>query len=524
MRGALGLGAHSRENRSLAPRPTLRAMLRPLCLLLSLLSGAAPLAQERPHLVVFLVDDLGWQDLSVPLGPESTPFNQRYRTPAAERLAAEGMRFTNAYAASPVCTPTRVALMTGMSPARHGSTNWILHAGRGPGARHASLTPPDWDDDGLQEGEVSLPALLREAGYFTIHAGKAHLGALETSGADPTRLGFDVNIAGHAPGGPGSYYGEDHYSATRRARNPSQSTLWDVPGLEAYHGTSTHLTQATTLEALSAVEGAVQRGERFFLHLAHYAVHAPIMPDPRYVDEYAQLHATEAAYASMVAGVDASLAALLAKLEQLGVLDETLIVYTSDNGGLSAHARGGEPHTHNAPLRSGKGSSYEGGVRVPLLVRWPGRVRASSRCDVPVITHDLFPTLLAAAGTAAPAAHAQRVDGLDLAPLWAGRGAFDAGRVLGWHYPHQWGAPGPGIHPYSALRRGHWKLIYRHADQGYELYDLAADLSEQRDLASERPDLVRLFAGELGAWLEERGAGMPTRTDSGERVPLPGLD
>jgi len=492
-------------------------------LLVALCIGSTS-AQEPPNLVLFLVDDLGWQDLSVPLAAEPTPFNARYRTPAAERLAAEGMRFTNAYASSPVCTPTRVSVMTGMSPARHHITNWILHAGRGPGAGHATLAPPSWDDDGLQEGEVSLALLLQEAGYRTIHAGKAHLGAIDTSGADPTRLGFDVNIAGHAAGGPGSYYGEDHYSAARRANNPSQQTVWDVPGLEAYHGSDVHLTDATTREALRAVEAAVEDDQRFFLQLAHYAVHAPIMPDPDHVEEYTELHPTEAAYASMVAGVDASLAALHAKLEELGQLEDTLIVYFSDNGGLSAHGRAGERHVHNAPLKSGKGSSYEGGIRVPMLARWPGHVRAGSRCDVPVIAHDLFPTFLAAAGVAVPTNHAPRVDGVDLAPLLLNQGSFDAGRVLGWHYPHQWGAPGPGIWPFSALRRGRWKLIYQHESRRYELYDLVGDLGEAHDLSDARPELVDELSEELRRWLLARDAQMPLDKQSGRAVPWPGAD
>ena len=482
----------------------------PLLLLLALLVGcAAPGGQEaprRPNLLVVMVDDLGWQDVSLPLGPDPTPFNQRYRTPHLEALAARGLAFTDAYASAPVCTPTRVSFMTGQAPARHHVTWWVLRADEDRSNPHPTLAPPSWRVNGLQPRDVTLAALLGGVGYRTIHVGKAHLGAEGTPGADPRNLGFDVNIAGHGAGGPGSFLGTQSFSARHRNADP----VWDVPGLDAYHGQEIFLTEALTAEAVRALEEAEAAGAPFFLHFAPYAVHAPITANPRHLDDDSDLHPTEAAYASMVESVDVALGELLATLERLGQLEDTLVVFTSDNGGLSAHGRGGTAHTHNAPLRSGKGSAYEGGLRVPMVVAGPG-VRARGRCADPVITHDLFPTLLAAAGATVPVGHP--VDGVDLAPVL--RGEPLAERALYWHQPHQWGARGPGIWPFSAVRRGDRKLIHDHASGRLESYDLASDLGERTD---QGPDPA--LAEDLGRWLEQVGAQPSLDRDTGAQVRL----
>lgn len=512
-------------------------MSRVLILLALLVAACATPADHalpaRPNILLVLVDDLGWQDLSLPMADEPTPFNARYRTPHVERLAAEGLVLTDGYASAPVCTPTRTSLMTGRSPAATGISYWILHHDRDQSAGYGDITAPAWRHEGLQPDDVTLARLLQDAGYRTIHVGKAHLGAKGSPGEDPARLGFDVNIAGHGAGGPGSFLGTQDFSAAHR----DGSRVWDVPGLERWHGRDVYLTEALTVEALDAVDAAVADGQPFFLHFAPYAVHAPITANPRHVANYAGLDPREAAYASMVETVDESVGELLARLAAHGIADDTLVVFTSDNGGLSAHGRGGEPHTHNAPLRSGKGSAYEGGVRVPWVVRWPGVVPAGVRSDVPVITHDLFPTLLRVAGAAVPADHV--VEGVDLVPLWATAGAAagagddasaphdanaqaaTADRPLFWHMPHFWGVNGPGIAPYSAVRLGHEKLLYWHATGALELYDLDADIGETRDLSAERPERVAALAEELSAWLERTGAAMSLWTESGEPVPLP---
>ncbi|MDF1838503.1 MAG: sulfatase-like hydrolase/transferase, partial [Planctomycetota bacterium] len=333
-------------------------------------SNGAPM--ESPNIVLFLVDDLGWQDLSVPLHSEATPFNRRYRTPNLERLAREGVRFTNAYASAPVCTPTRTAIMTGQDPARTHITYWTLRKDKDTSAAHPSLGPPAWRVNGMDADQITLPRQLAAVGYHTIHVGKAHFGAHGTGAEDPVALGFHENVAGHASGAPASFYGTHNFSRAGRQGKPNApASVWDVPGLGQYHGQEIYLTEALAAEAVSAVRAAHATGKPFFLNFCPYAVHTPIMANKRLLEPYANLNPREAAYATMVETYDNALGSLLDELDHLGITDETLIVFASDNGGLSAHGRGGEPHVHNAPLRSGKGSGYEGGVRVPTLIRWP---------------------------------------------------------------------------------------------------------------------------------------------------------
>ena len=476
---------------------------------------------ERPNIILFLVDDLGWQDTSQPFHTARTPLNDRYNTPNIERLARQGMMFTNAYAASPVCTPTRTSIMTGRNPARTHITNWTLRNSRdaqetGPG--DYPLRSPDWDFDGLQPADTTLPAILRDHGYRTIHVGKAHFGALETSGADPTNLGFDVNVAGHAAGGPGSYYGLHNFSAAHRGGG----TVWDVPGLEKYHGRNVNLTESLTREAVRVIGEAVEEGSPFFLNMAHYGVHTPIMADSEFVAHYPDLDAIEAAYASMIEAVDASLGEILDELERLGIAENTLVMFTSDNGGLSAHARGLSPsgsrfNSHNLPLRSGKGSAYEGGTRVPMIVGWarPTARRAAggqpvmpgSSTDIPVVSHDLFPTILATAGAEIPADYS--LDGHDLLPLLTGADGFPTDRMLAWHYPHKWGPEGPGLDPFTSIRDGPWKLIYFYHQRRWELYDLSRDLGETIDLVRARPQVAARLSKEMVAWMVGVGAQVP---------------
>ena len=484
---------------------------------LLIVTHPASASESPPNIVVFLVDDLGWQDVSLPLGPEATPFNERYRTPNVERLARRGMLFTDAYASAPVCSPTRTSLLTGRSPAATGITWWVRNKDTHNSRSHPTLTAPVWTVNGLQPGDVTLPGLLSGARYHTVHLGKAHLGARGTAGADPTNLGFAVNVAGHGLGGPGSYYGLHNFSAKHRGGGED----WNVPGLEAYHGKDVFLTDAIASEARRELLQAAKKDGPFFLHFAPYAVHAPIMANNRLIDSYEGLHAKEAAYATMVESADAALGVVLDTLQELNLTDETLVIFTSDNGGLSAHGRGGPKHSHNAPLRSGKGSAYEGGVRVPLVVAWPGVTEPGTRSSEPVISHDLFPTLLAAAGIKAPKAHEKLIEGVDLAGLLKGETPEWSGRPLFWHQPHLWGANGPGIWPFSSVRKGRWKLIFDHAKTSFELYDLEQDLSEAHDLASKESEVVSALAEELSLWLENTGAGMSVVTESGQAVKMP---
>lgn len=487
------------------------------CAALAWLGGCAtstPPPKRAPNIVLFLVDDLGWQDLSLPLAAQPTEFNVRYRTPNVERLAREGLVFTQAYSAAPVCTPTRAAIHTGIAPARSHITYWTLRKDSDTSAPWPSLAPPAWDVNGVQPEDTTLAELLQAHGYRTIHVGKAHFGALGTPGSDPRTLGFDVNVGGHGAGAPASFYGTENFAAATRKGDP----VWDVPGLERWHGQDIYLDEALAIEAVEQVDAALANGQPFFLNFAPYSVHTPIQPNPRHVANYAHLDRREAAYASMVETIDAALGDVLDELDRRGIADETLVVFTSDNGGLSAHSRGGEPHSHNAPLRSGKGSAYEGGTRVPLVVRGPGVV-AAQRTAEPVVSTDLFPTLLAAAGREFLLDGVAR-DGLDLAPILGG-GSFESGRVLVWHQPHFWGARGPGIWPYSAVRVGDWKLIYRHADRGFELYDLAHDVGESLNFAARDRARVSELARILGEQLRSMGAQLSLDATTGEPIPWP---
>ncbi len=481
--------------------------------------------RKRPNIVLFLVDDMGWQDTSVPFYNEVTDFNRRYHTPNMEQLARAGMKFTQAYACG-VCSPTRVSLMTGLNAARHRVTNWTLRRNASNDRGHAKLDFPKWNVNGLSPQPAiertvhakALPKFLQEVDYRTIHVGKAHFGAIGTPGSDPQNIGFDVNIAGHAAGGPGSFLGKQNFSAEWR----NADRVWDVPDLEHYHGQDIFLTEALTIEANKAVDQAVADGQPFFLYMSHYAVHVPFAADSRYYQKYRDggLDDTEAMYAAMVEGMDKSLGDILANVQRHGLTDETIVLFMSDNGGLSAHGRGGKAHTHNKPLSSGKGSAHEGGIRVPMIVAWPGVTSAASVCQQPVIIEDFFPTILEMAGIQHVEQIGGAVDGRSFVNLL--RGEQDESREdrpLIWHFPNNWGPGGPGIGPSSTIRLGDWKLIYYHESEKYELFNLAQDLEEQHDLAGKHTEVRDRLAAELGEYLASVKAQMPVMKDSGQAVP-----
>lgn len=498
-------------------------------------SAQATATQQRPNVLVVMVDDLGWRDTSpgVWTGPAANS-RAHFQTPHLEALAREGTRFSEGYASAPVCTPSRTSFVTGMSPARSGITYWTKDADRDTSAGHPLLLAPKWRINALQPGDVTLAGILSGAGYRTIHLGKAHFGTGE--GGDPTQLGFDVNVAGWAGGGPGSYYGIDDFSADgreRRAGRKGGNRAWDVPGLGAYHGKDVFLTDALAIEAERELRAAASAEGPFFLHFAPYAVHAPLMKNPRVAHRFPQLEGPELAYATLVASADDALGRLLRVLDDTGQRENTIVVYMGDNGGLSAHGRGGKKHTHNLPLRSGKGSAYEGGIRVPMVVRWPGVARPGAILAGAVVTHDWFTTLTAAAQASIPVGHAKRVEGLDLRPAIEGSEPIPD-RPIVFHQPHFWGVRGPGIEPFSALRFGAHKLLYFHSGAEldlasgerrggprFELYRVTDDLGEKRDLAALQPLLLSAMAEMLSVELEAAGAAMSIERGTGEPVPLP---
>lgn len=465
-------------------------------------SGRQGDPDPRPNILFFLVDDMGWQDCSVPFyhdehgRPVVTELNRRYRTPQMEKLAASGMKFTNAYAMT-VCSPTRVSLMTGKHPARHHVTQYIGPDGNNTGGAGS----PDWRKHGLDAKDVLLPRLLSKAGYRTIHVGKGHLGSINRFGAKLENLGFDVVIAGNEIGRPGSYTG-NYGQGGRRA----------VPDLEAFHDSGTHLTEALTLEMGRQIEKSVKEGVPFFAYMAHYAVHGPFQLDRRFEKNYPGLRKQDLNYATMIEGMDKSLGDLLAKINELGVGENTLVVFMSDNG--SAKNR------HSPPLRDKKGSCYEGGCRVPMLVSWaqanlgnPNQrkipIPASSREDDLVIVYDWFTTLTALAGVD----HGQEVDGYDLSPYLMGQEGEHRPQRMMVHFPHRHQSK-----HYSSMRDGDWKLIVHYMSGKKELYNLKQDLGEKNNLVDAHPERVERMTRDLAKELERMGAQYSLHAASGKPI------
>lgn len=438
------------------------------------MSSANAQGARSPNVVLILADDLGWTDLGC-YGSDL------HETPHLDRLAASGARFTQAYSACTVCSPTRASILTGKYPARLHVTDWI------PGLMPANpkLIVPDWTKQ-LVEEEQTLAEVFRDAGYATASIGKWHLGMEEFY---PEKHGFGLNIAGTQAPSPKSYFAP--YSI---------ATLPE--GTEGEY-----LTDRLAAEAEKFLRDNKDRP--FFLYLPHFAVHLPIQAKADLVEKYRAklrpgLKHTNPTYAAMLESLDAAVGRVLATLEELKIAEQTIVVFTSDNGG---HI----PTTSNAPLRYGKASCYEGGTRVPLLVRQPGKIEAGSVCDVPVISPDLFPTVLSMSRTApatSPGA-IRSVDGIDLSPLLYQQGSIDRTELF-WHYPHYQLYQQGGATPYGAIRAGDWKYIEFFDGQPAELYHLAVDGSEQRNLAGEMPEKALALASRLQAWRREVGAQMPT--------------
>jgi arylsulfatase A-like enzyme/lysophospholipase L1-like esterase len=449
--------------------------------------AAAP--SPRPNIVVILADDLGAHDLGV-------TGSRFHETPNLDRLAREGMRFTQAYSACTVCSPTRAALLTGKYPARLKLTDWIA----GHDYPEAKLLPPvDWQKQ-LPLAERTLAERAKSAGLVTAHIGKWHLGG---DGFAPEDQGFERNLGGYFRGQPPSYFAP--YGLPKLADGPAGEYLTDREGTEAVKFI------------------AENRDRPFFLNYWPYAVHTPLQAKAGLVEKYRRKTApagssqTNATYAAMVESLDAAVGRILRALDEAGLTERTIVIFTSDNGGL---VLGKEPPTSNAPLRSGKGSPYEGGLRVPLIVKWPGVTKPGSESAEPVITMDVAATVASAlANAAGGAATAEPLnDGLDLAPLLRDPAALLGREYLGWHYPHY--HPG-GATPYSAIRAGEWKLIQYYEDGRHELFHLAADPGEQNDLAAAQPERVMELARKLSDWQGKVGAQWPMNNPAHQPKPLP---
>lgn len=443
-----------------------------------------PAFARQPNVVFFLVDDLGVMDIGA-YNPDTF-----YETPNVDRLARQGVRFTNGYAANPVCSPTRFSILTGKYPTRAGATNFFS------GTREGRFRPAPLNDRMPLE-EVTLAEALKAAGYRTAFLGKWHLGPTEEYW--PEKQGFEINVGGNQRGAPPSYFAP--------YKNPK---LADGPEGE-------HLPERLANEAAAIIEKF--KDEPFFLYLSFYSVHTPLRARPELVKKYQEKAAglnfqgpdfdseeqvwpidtprqvrvqqRHAVYAAMVESMDAAVGRVMDKLNELGLEKDTVVCFMSDNGGLSTAE--GSP-TSNLPLRGGKGWLYEGGIREPLIIRWadaPG----GRTCDVPVISTDFYPTLLEIAGV--PLNPRQHRDGVSLVPLLRGESHDLANRPLYWHYPHysnQGGFPG------GAIRQGDYKLIERFEDGRVHLYHLKDDVGERNDLAQQQPQRVNELRAKLHRW------------------------
>jgi arylsulfatase A len=451
-----------------------------VCAASALFSGSETcLAAEaqRPNVVLVLADDLGWTDLAC--------FGSKlYETPNIDQLARDGMKFTQSYSACTVCSPTRAALMTGKYPARLHITDWIP----GEMPKNPKLIVPDWTKY-LPLEETTIADVLHKAGYATASFGKWHLGGEKYY---PTKHGFDINIGGTDQPNTKHYF------------SPYQiPTLADGPEGE-------YVTDRLTNESIRFINA--NKDKNFFLYLPHFAVHLPLQAKKKLIEKYeAKLKQMpdypqkNAIYAAMIDSLDQSVGRIRRELKKLNLSDRTIVIFASDNGGRV-------PTTSNLPLRVGKGSCYEGGTRVPLVIDWPGVTKAGSVCETPVITMDLFPTLASAAGITdyEQRAAGHKIDGVDLAPLLRRSGKLDRDELF-WHYPHYQHYQMGGATPYSAIHKGDFKLIEYLDDRPAELYNLRDDIGEQHNLAGEMPDKVAALRKRLHEWREEVGAQMPTK-------------
>ncbi len=447
-----------------------------------------PAHAAKMNVVFILVDDWGWADAGV----QGSDF---FETPNIDRLAREGMRFTQAYAAAAICSPTRAAILTGKSPARLDMTIWHEGAVRG-GSKNKRLLEAKAVAN-LPLAEVTLAELFKKQNYFTAHIGKWHLGQ---AAFYPETQGYDVNIGGTYWGAPATFHWP--YRGPWSKNDPE---LRYVPVGAGKPGD--YLTDKLTDNALRII--AQQKDRPFFLSLWFHTVHTPIEGKPTWVKRFekkpsGKIH-SHAEYAAMLASLDENIGRVLRQLDDLKLADRTVVILTSDNGGVdfptakSAH----RPPTRNTPFRSGKGTLYEGGLRVPLIIRWPGRTKPGTECAAQVTSQDFFPTLADALGqTTAP-----RHDGVSLLQLLKNPKAPLKREALFWHYPHYY----PRMTPASAIRAGDWKLIHYYEDNRMELFNLKTDPAETKNLAATQSAKAKALREKLDAWRKETDAKAPIR-------------
>lgn len=452
-------------------------------LALYLMSSCGKYDTRKLNFVFILIDDMGWTDLGC-YGSET------YETPNIDKLATQGMKFTDAYAACPVCSPTRASILTGKYPARLHLTDWI------PGYDYTDtkLKRPEFMQY-LRLEEMTIAEMFKSAGYATASIGKWHLGTEEYY---PDKQGFDINIAGYETGGPPSYFYP--YERPKNKTNPRIPTM--TGGKEGEY-----LTDRLTDEADKFIQA--NRDVPFFLYLTHFAVHTPLQGKEEYIKKYeAKIKPGQKqdnpVFAAMVQSVDDSVGRVMRKLDELGIADKTVIIFMSDNGGLVGTTGKWEHATSNLPLRNGKGTAYEGGIREPMIVKWPGTVVPGTVCGIPVTSVDFYPTMLEMAGIEIPSGLA--LDGMSIVSLLKQTGEIDRDAIY-WHYPHYHRL---GAKPFGAVRSGEYKLIEYYEYNDLELYNLVDDIGELHNLADEMPEKAEELHRMLHEWLKSVDAQMPT--------------
>ena len=517
--------------------------MKKLLLILSLMITGLPTAlaqgavtnDSQPNIIVFLVDDMGLMDTSVPFltdksgQPASQPLNSWYHTPNMEQLAEKGIRFSQFYAQS-VCSPTRASLLTGQNATRHHTTTWINPSEN----NHGKFGPKQWNWQGLDSASVTFPLLLKNKGYKTIHIGKGHFGPVGSEGADPKNIGFEVNIAGAAWGRPKSYYGANHYGNHPKYKKKNKPVTHNIPHLEAYYDKDVFLTEALTLEANKQITQASAEQKPFLLYMSHYAVHGPFESDPRFAQRYQNRGKSKQAqaFATLVEGMDKSLGDIVTTLEQLKIAENTLILFLGDNGS-DAPLGNNDAIASSAPLKGKKGTSWEGGMRAPLIVAWAKpNSKSAMQQQLPIAQNkinnqiatvlDIYPTILSAASVKNP--NAQVIDGVNLAKQLSGQINSSRKNSFLMHFPHQ------HRHSYfTSYRFDDWKVIYHYKpdtknknkkkNKRYQLYNLVDDPTESNDLASSQPNKLVQMMTSMIAELASQNAQYPIDEQGQEHKP-----
>jgi arylsulfatase A-like enzyme len=477
-----------------------------------------------PNIIVFLVDDMGLMDTSVPFLTDSNnhpikyPLNDFYQTPNMEILAEQGIRFTHFYAHS-VCSPTRTSLLSGQNSARHGVTNWILSEDN----NRSEFGPSDWNWKGLNKESVTLPRVLQQEGYKTIHVGKAHFGPFNSEGEDPLNLGFDVNIAGSSIGQPGSYYGQDGYGHIGGNKKRA------VPGLDKYHGKDIFLSEALTLEAISAISQAKEESKPFFLNMAHYAVHTPFQSDHRFADHYKNSDYSEKAqiYATLIEGIDKSLGDIIQHVKDIGLGENTLLLFLGDNGS-DAPLPIENNYSSSMPLKGKKGKHWEGGMRVPFIASWviPNDNLVNQQ-KTPIARNaiqqqmgsvlDIFATLCQVVDVNPPEGHI--MDGFTLQDQLNGQKNVNLDEQFLNHYPHDHRSS-----YFTSFVLSGWKIIYHFQVEGaprYELYNLNDDPIESNNLADENLKQLKIMMDALSNEMDNKKALYPEKENQPLELIMP---